>query len=353
MPNTDLGFEMMREVFAKVKHLHPYSFREAFYVLAGRPVRIRIVGRKLAHFVDLPFAHLRSDEAHSRSPSLTIEMWDEDETEARCHAGLTRDDLDLHPDLKRSAEGRYASYQLQHSLVCLDRYASSMVGYVSNADDLSLYERGRPLHVPLSLWHKSQDIPLIHAGLISKNGSGLLLAGPGGSGKSTSAVTCAYAGFDYLSDDLVGLEVSSKENFVGHSLYNSTFMEADHLKRFSGLTTHAIKGKYSFEKKHLVLLSQITSLRFAQACRVHAVILPRVLHRPTSTLRRASKGEALMALAPSSLLVGDRSHGIEGFAKLTRLVEQVPCYWLELGGPLDEIPHVLDGLLSEVIVDET
>jgi hypothetical protein len=164
---------------------------------------------------------------------------------------------------------------------------------------------------------------------------------------------CAYAGFDYLSDDLVGLELSSDRRFVGHSLYNSTFMEPDHLKRFSELERHAIRGRYWFEKKHLVLLSQIASLRFARSCRIDSIVLPRVLHRPTSVLLRASKGETLRALAPSSLLVGERSYGLEGFNKLARLVEQLPCYWLELGGALDEIPRALEGLLSEVAVVET
>jgi len=350
--DADLGFQIMREAFADAKRLHPRGFHDSSYVLAGQRMHMRIVGRKLAEFMDLPFAHLRAD-SHLPISSLAIELWDQLETDVPCQIGLMRDDLDLHPNLRRSPDGRYASYQLQHSSVCLDRVSGLMMGWVSNAADLSLYERGRPLHVPLSLWHKNHGMPLMHAGLVSKNGRGLLLVGPGGSGKSTSAIMCAYAGFDYLSDDLVGLELSVDGGFIGHSLYNSTFMEPNHLKRFSQLEGQAIRGKYSFEKKHLVLLSQIASLRFARNCRIHAIVLPRVLHRPTSVLCRASKGETLMALAPSSLLMGERSYGLQGFEKLSQLVEQVPCYRLELGGTLDEIPRVLEGLLSEVSPGET
>jgi hypothetical protein len=349
----DLGFARMREAFVRAARLHPQALCESRYILAGRHVRMRIVGRKLAGQMDLPFAHVRARNGFTTKGGLTIELWDETETTVMCRVGLTRDDLDLHPNLRKSADGRYASYQLQHSLVCLDIRSGLMVGYTPNAEELSLYERGRPLHVPLSLWHKSLDMPLVHAGLVSRNGRGLLLAGPGGSGKSTSAVMCAYAGFDYLSDDLLGLEVSSESHFVGHSLYNSTFMEPDHLKRFGQLEQHAARGRYSFEKKHLVLLSQIASLRFARSCRIHSIVLPRVLHTPACVLRPASKGETLRALAPSSLLVGERSYGMEGFKMLARLVEQVPCYWLELGGALHEIPRVLEGLLSEVAILET
>jgi hypothetical protein len=350
--DADLGFKIMRRAFTEAKRLNPHAFRESSYLLAGQLVRMRIVGLKFAEFMHWAFAHLRTEDAH-RLQGLRIELWDEAATTVCCRIGLTRDDLDLHPNLKRSADGRYASYQLQHSLVCLDLLSRSMVGFVSDAEELSLYERGRPLHVPLSLWHKNQAMPLVHAGLIAKNGRGVLLGGSGGSGKSTSAVMCACAGFDYLSDDLVSLEITSDGDFVGHSLYNSTFMEPDHLKRFSQLAPHAIIGRYWFEKKHLVLLSQISSLRFARSCRIHSIVLPRVLHRPASVLRRASKGEALMALAPSSLLVGERSYAMEGFDKLARLVQQVPCYWLELGGALEEIPDVFERLLSEVAAVET
>ena len=344
---ADLGFNLMRNAFAQAKRMQPDLFHDSSYVLAGRPVQMRIVGRRLAEFMHLPFAHLRVDDPHLTAPRLTIELWDQAETNVSCQLGLIRDDLDSHPNLKHSADGRYASYQLQHSLVCLDRVSGSMVGYVSNAEELSLYERGRPLHVLLSLWHKSLDMPLVHAGLVSKNGRGVLLAGPGGSGKSTSAIASACAGFDYLSEDLVGLQSSPDDGFVGHSLYSSTFIEPDHLKRFALFEGHAIEGRYSFEKKLLVLLSQIAPLRFARACQIHAVVLPRVLHLPASQLRPASKGEALLTLAPSSLLVGEKSNGLQGFNKLAKLVEQVPCYWLELGGALDEIPCVLERLLSE------
>ena len=344
---ADLGFNLMRDIFARAKRMHPDLFHDSSYVLAGQPVRMRIVGRRLTEFMRLPFAHLRVDYPDPTAPRLTIELWDQTETNVSCRLGLIRDDLDLHPNLKHSADGRYASYQLQHSLVSLDRSSGFICGYASNAEELSLYERGRPLHVLLSLWHKSLDMPLVHAGLVSKSGRGVLLAGPGGSGKSTSAITSACAGFDYLSEDLVALEALPDDGFVGHSLYSSTFIEPDHLKRFALFNGHAINGRYSYETKLLVLLSQIAPLRFARACRIHAVVLPRVLHLPASRLRPASKGEALLTLAPSSLLVGEKSHGLQGFNKLAKLVEQVPCYWLELGGALDEIPGVLERVLLE------
>jgi hypothetical protein len=344
----DVGFSRLRSSFAQALRLHQDKLSESVYLLAGRLMRMRIVGRRLAESMKLAFAHLRLDGDGSLPHGVTVELWDETETEVFCRIGSVRQDLDLQPILNRSPEGRYASYQLQHSLIGVDREADSIIGYVSNAEDLSLYERGRPLHVPLSLWHKSHEMSLIHAGFVAKNNCGVLFAGSGGSGKSTSAITCASSGFSYLSDDLIGLEMSSNHNFFGHSLYNSTFMEPEHLLRFPQLNSHAMRGKYVFEKKHLVLLWQIASLRFERSSRIDAIVLPRVRHSLTTRFRLATKGEALFALAPSSLLMGERSFGVDGFKKLASLVERVPCFWLELGSVLDEIPCVVEDLLSRV-----
>jgi hypothetical protein len=44
---------------------------------------------------------------------------------------------------------------------------------------------------------------------------------------------------------------------------------------------------------------------------------------------------------------------MDGFNKLARLVQQVPCYSLELSNDLEEIPFVLGGLLSEGAAVET
>jgi hypothetical protein len=343
---TDLGLKRMRDAFLLARQLHPDLFRESSFVLAGRPVRMRIVGQRLADLLELPFAHLRTANNSPPPGGLTIDLWDQSETTVVCHMGSSRHDLDLHPILKHSPNHCYASYQLQHTFICLDQRSAHMVGCASNAEQLSLYERGRPLHVPLSLWHKAQDIPLVHAALVAKNGRGLLLAGPGGSGKSTSALLSACVGFDFLSDDLVALEASNG-GFVGHSLYSSTFMEPEDLKKFPLFADHALACRYPFERKHLVLLPLVPALRLARDCGICAVVLPRVLHLASTRLRPATRSEALMALAPSSLLVGERSHGRETFAKLGKLVEKVPCYWLELGGELDEVPRALDRLLLE------
>ena len=65
-------------------------------------------------------------------------------------------------------------------------------------------------------------------------------------------------------------------------------------------------------------------------------------------VRPASKMEAMLALGPNSLFQIP-SRGSVGFDVLTDLVEQVPCFHMELGNVLEDIPRCTDELLAEVI----
>lgn len=346
--DSEIAFKTMQDAFAVAKGAHPDKIHETYYILAGQGARMRIAGDRLSECIHLPFAHLRTSDMHLPLPHLTIELWDQRETGIPWQIGSAWDDVTLSPSFAGSRDGRFISNTPSHSMTCLDRSTQHIVGCTSNANQLSLYERGRPLHVPLAIWHNDRDVPVIHAGLVSRNGQGVLLAGSRGAGKSTSAITCLCAGLSYLSDDLIGLQSLADGSFVGHSIYGSIYLEADDLGQFPPLRPHAMKGSYPYEDKHLVLLSQVFPSRLERVTTISAVALARIVDNRHSQIRPASKGEALLALAPSSLLVGRISSGVHGFSKLVQLVEHVPCYWLELGRDLNEIPYRVEELLSKV-----
>jgi hypothetical protein len=222
-----------------------------------------------------------------------------------------------------------------------------VIGAVTWNDQLSVFERGRPLDRPLLEWHNDEQIQVIHAGLVSRHDAGVLFAGKGGSGKSTSTLSCLCGGFDFLSEDFVGLEALPDGSFLGHSIYNSVFLEADHLRRFPALSRHVMKGVGSDDKSCL-MLSQVFPQRLQRVAPIHVLVLPKVVTTPPQ-FRSASKGEALLALAPSSLLqIPSRRLGVRGFGKLVQLVERVPCYWLEIGSDLSLIPRMVEDIISEL-----
>jgi hypothetical protein len=339
--------DAMQQAFERAAEMHPDKVSEMRLVLGGKTVQMRIVGTRLAERLRLPFCHLESNDG-SKPPRLTIDFWDGSETGIACPVGAAvMNDLGNTPvTVARSADDRLVFNKLRQSITCLDRKARHVVGWSANPGQFSLYESGRPLHSLLNVWHFDHDMPLIHAGLISKNGTGVLFAGSSGAGKTTSSLTCLYSGFNYLSEDQVALQQTPDGSFHGHSLYNSTFLKNDHLGRFPLLAAHAIAGIYPDEEKHLVLLAQLFPMRMGSATRIRTVALPRIVKDSTSRIRAASKAEALLAIAPSSLIVGQLTSGVRGFNKLTELVKNVPCFWLELGSNINDIPLCVERMLA-------
>ena len=110
-----------------------------------------------------------------------------------------------------------------------------MIGWSCYRQQVSLYERGRPLHVPLCLWHCDQGFQVMHAGLVAEHGAGVLFPGMGGSGKSTTCLSCLEAGLQFLGDDFIALSQDADDIFIGHSLFGSAHLEPEHLLRFKTL----------------------------------------------------------------------------------------------------------------------
>jgi len=347
------GFEPLAAGFARALETRPDLLAETFCTFAGRPARLRAVGRDLADRLGRPFAHLQTDDRGGSPAELCIDLWDASAT------GISPPRMSTAaPETWRtwsvnggtlgaSVDGREIVFQFRDSLTCLDRETQRIVGCVTDSTQLSLYERGKPLQLLLSAWHQDRDVMVLHAAMVAREGRGVLLPGKGGIGKSTSALACLSGGFSFLGDDYIGLETRGGLAFLGHSLYGSTWLEPSHATRFPELVDWGIRGTHPDEVKLLVLLSEIYPARLMRVASIRAIALPRIRHGEHSCLRPATKTEALLQLAPSSLLMV-LGPGARGLERLAQLVDRVPCHWLELGRDLGEIPERVAELLDRV-----
>lgn len=344
----EIAYEATQHAYEKAAEKCPDKLYEMNFVLGGQTARMQAVGKRLAQRLRLPFFHLERNDL-SPPARLTIAFWDERETAVACPmASILQDELGVAPVMiAGSSDNRFVVNKLRRSITCLDRKTRHIIGWTSDAEQFSLHEIGRPLLSLLSMWHLDHEMTITHAGLVSKSGKGIIFAGSSGAGKTTAAIACLCSGFDYLSEDQVALQQSNGGPVRGHSLYSSTFLEADHLARFPLLAPHVIEGIYPDEKKRLVLLAPLFPSKMQAVTDVGAVVLPRIVNNAASRIRSASKSEALLALAPSSLIIGQLSSGIHGFNKLAKLVERVPCYWLESGSDTKSIPDCLEQILAK------
>lgn len=336
-------FRGFRQAWAR----NPDQRHERWFTFADRPARIRVAGGGLADHVFRAFSHLARDPGEEETAALTVELWDE----RACGVGVEGlgpgDDLNADGATFVSDDGWIVVTARTQLRTAYQRVARHLVGWVGRHDHLTQYEVGRPLHSELMLWHKDLDVQAIHSGLVARDGNGVLFGGPGGSGKSTTALTCLEAGLQYLADDYVALMARPDGSWIGHSLYCSTHLEPGHLEKFPFLQPHAVPGRLPREDKSLVMLSEVHPGGLGRKACIRAVALPVVRDVPTPTLREASKVESLLRLAPSSLLMLPYGGIAAGeFEKLSRFLEDVPTYWLELGGGMEEIPHRIDEILE-------
>jgi hypothetical protein len=347
IPIGSIPFPLLEESFLLARQSFPQAATEFDVGMAGFRLRIEIVGVELATTVRRAFSHLILPA--SSPADLTIRVWDEAETGVSVQGQYSphrrrADDVDIL--LKISDDGRYIGEQRDLSVSWLDTASSTIVGCISSARSQYLDERARPFHKLISAWLDERGIQFVHAGLIQWNAIGILFVGNGGAGKSTSSGACLRAGMGYLGDDFVGIE-STDGAYTGHGFFSSCLLNVDHLRRFPDLIRHAVLAHQSFEDKSILYLDEVFPNALKASVPVGAIMLPRVVDRDETTYRRASKVEALFAIAPTSVMFLPRPSQ-KAFDRVAELVERVPAYWLELGRDIDRIPDAVKRLAEEV-----
>lgn len=300
-PASPEAFGLMQTTFGGALEKCGNMVVESHYIFAELPVRIRVVGRRLAKYILSPFSHLRTEHKNSKVSKLTIDFWDESEAGIPCPIGLPIGALGLYRTVTASSNSRFLSDRDWRTLMLLDREVQQIIGSFKSVEQFLMADRARPFNRLLGLWYRDQGMNVIHSAMVSQNGNGIIFVGNGGSGKSTSALACVCSGLYYLGDDFIGLQEQSDGSFLGYSLYNSSLLEPDHLMRFPRLVPYAIDSGFSEDPKSLILISHVFPKRLQRFVRICAIVLPRVMGAARPQIRPASKGEALLALAPSSL----------------------------------------------------
>lgn len=346
-PSETMDDADIRAGFEKALVKYNGACRQFHISIAGYPVRIRVVGDALADDIGRAFAHIEINNPDKIS--LSIDIWDQHETGIGIIPNSTQpnSELPVQTFLKASEDGRFVCEERDQGVLWLDRGAHRIVGYTASADERYLDERARPFHRLLSCWLHDRGIQFIHSGLVALNNRGVLFVGNGGVGKSTSSIACLRAGFKFLGDDFIGLQAMDNGDFTGYGLFASCLLNVDHLKRFPDLRQTALPAYHAHEEKSVIYLSGAFDDRLEHRVNIRALALPRVVDAEQTSIRPATKKEALLALAPTSVMFLP-SPSARALDKLAQLVERVPSFWLELGRDINQIPDVVEKLLAQV-----
>jgi hypothetical protein len=227
------------------------------------------------------------------------------------------------------------------SLIMYDAAARQAIFWIREAENVPYYETGAPLLPAMHWWLESRNRQLVHAGAVATTDGGILLAGRGGSGKSTTALACLMDGFEFASDDYCVLETSNPVRV--HSIYCSAKLAADSRNRLPGVAG-AIHRPGASAEKALYLMNRPSAGRIAESFDLRAILLPRVAGTRETTVKPISPALALRALAPSTMfqLAGA---GSRVFHVLASIIRRVPCFEISVGHDLARIPVAIRALL--------
>ena len=339
-------FAEMRRAFDRAQ---PTEYATVQRSLAGRTLRFNVAGTFLFSTLQTALAHLPIVVGASDQVDLTVYAWDEAVTGVSLPTApwqwppagspsvmsLPPGAEDFEPHLEAPV-GAFSLHQLSRNEVIL---------HVRDARRLPTYWHGSPLFRTIHSWAQSGGLAMLHAGCVGTDGGAVLLAGKGGSGKSTTSLLCLEAGLRYVSDDYCLMEPGPTPR--AHCLYNSGKLHRDHLARFPALAEKATDPVPDQFEKKVIFVQQHYPDRLASSLPLRAILLPRVAGGDRHQLRSISPMAALRGLAPSTLfqLVGRGQEHLQVMARLTR---QIPCFELALCPDFDALPEFIRSALDSL-----
>lgn len=338
----------IREASERAHASSPTGIRVIDLRFAGLPVRMRIAGPELFDHLERCFRPLQSP-LRDAPAELMIEAWD------REHTGVGYPGVPVEPDatdplggglLKQFGSGAVLHFERARDVAALDRARRQLFFCVHSARATELHLRSKPFPDLLATWYRDRGVQPLHAALVSRGGRGVLFVGVSGSGKSTCALACALAGFEYLGDDTVGFALVDDE-CVGHAVYASARIDDTMIERFPALAPHRIAPIGRWERKGMVLMSEVPDCRMVPSTRISAIVIPEIGAGNRLQLSTTTAATALRSLAPSSLLV-PLGAGAPGLAALGQLVRRTPCFRMAVGNDVGVIPAAIDRLLAEL-----
>jgi hypothetical protein len=311
-------------------------------LVAGHRVRMLFAGPALIPVIEPAFDHLVVQHHEHDTPSLTVRVWDATST------GVGP--VPMPPDAMHHGESgpRYHGeedgivvHAADATLSVVEVGTRTALHYFPDANDVLWYQEAAPLKDVVHAWAGWHDLRLIHAAAVGHPDGGVLIAGAAGAGKSTTSLACMGAGLGYAGDDYVLVDV--KRAFV-YSLYSSAKLEWDNLDRYPELFRPANSRA---DAKALAFLARDAAERVAPGFPLRAVLLPTITGRAETRALPTTAARALLGLAPSTLLQMP-GHNQVSLGAMSRLVERVPAFRLELGTNLSAIPDVVEAVLTDV-----
>lgn len=203
--------------------------------------------------------------------------------------------------------------------------------WTQSANTLPEWEFGAPLRNILTWALAECGVHVIHSAGIGIDGSGVLLSGLGGAGKSTTTAMCVHNGFSTTGDDYCAISVGTAPRMYGIYGFLKLIPGRIGTENFSDVPVlkHRSDGKVHFDiAGHMVRSMTLQSIIFTRVS--HEAQLSDVLPSKEVLLRLLASTLS-QSLYPQKELLHD----------LSSLATTIRAFELELGNDTEKIQHIV------------
>lgn len=309
--------------------------------LGGHLFEVRFAGASLVESVMPALRHLRTIQ--SGSPAFTIDVFDTSST----GVGLGPPPWGPHDYLARGEIRGFnenswrTAYRVDCGVLTMaDLEARRGVFWIRDPSYYPEWMRAAPLRNLFGWWAAYNGLQLVHGAAVGMEGRAALISAPGGSGKSTTAVRAALEGMAFLGDDYVMVDPN---RLRVHSIYSSAKMDRRAIEEFAphvGPYSRGLVGEPGSEK-HFFLATDIFPSAVVRSQELVALVIPDLDRSIETEVVDISLGDALSAVAPTSLFQLEGSSA-EDFSTIAGLVRSLPLFQLRIGRTGGVAAHLTD-----------
>lgn len=316
---------------------------EVFISVAGACVRLLFSGAALLRDFMPALAHLQTGPA--ARPDAVWYIWDSQSTGiAMRPAPCAWDCLTDRGDIWSFESRRFRSafHWSDFSLNLLDMATGVGTYWVQSAEDLVYWTKASPFRTLFGWLMAQRGCQLLHAAAVGTEAGAVLIAGKGGAGKSTTALSCLAAGMKYLADDYLVAQLAPEPRVF--SLYATAKLQVAQLRHFPALRGLLATQQIAADEKAVLNLWPAEAL--AGSLPLLAALTPRFAAVPGTGFRPAAP-ELLIHSAAFTTMSQLPHAGRATHEFIHRLMHRLPCYEILLGEDIGAIPAAVRRFLAD------
>lgn len=311
---------------------------EVLLDLADTIVAVRFVGDALVDALLPAIAHLAVDDTHI--PLATFHVWDSASSGvSMAPPPCPRESFTHRGDIwgMGSARIRSAFHWHEFSVNLFDHDRNIGIFWVQNAHALPYWSKASPLRTLFHWWLAANGAHLLHAAAVGTPDGGLLLAGRGGTGKSTTALACLDAGMEFIGDDYLAVRIDPQP--VAYSLYATAKVVPSQMQRFPALAEHIVDANVPDGEKAVLRLYPALG-NVVKRLPLRAVASPAFGSSAESSFEPDNSGSTRRSAAFTTLSQLPHA-GRELHAFVDRLIDTLPNFTLRLGHNVPRVPSAI------------